>query len=529
MSAWLIETLVASTLLMLLVLLVRERVAAMFGARIAYLLWLLPALRMVLPPLPESFGPAPIEQIPAMIDLSALTAAANVPAVAALPPIETGIDWMQLLLVIWLGGAATMMAWHLIAYRRFVRGALAEATDLPEMDRNGIEVCASKAVEGPFAAGLLVPTIVLPHDWRTRYTADELRLAMVHEAVHHRRGDLPVNFIALTLLALHWFNPIAWRAWRAFRADQELACDAVVLEGASHDERHSYASALVKSACKRTPAAACSLNPRNELKRRLRMMKVAREGGVSGRALAAAMVGGGLLLTASGGIAAETTAEIGKEVRVKVIAPAVKAVATTQVAAAVAPVAAAQAAEAAEAVQAADIDVEAIAAEAAESARQAVDREKIDKTVREALAEGAEARKTALAEARAERNEAMRAFRVSMADAEKARREALAEGVRTRVELARNARSFKVATVELGKLCKQHAVMMGDGSSGEHRAEVRVCGAGIDPAAINATQLKALIEVRKQLADMDGIKREHLAEALETIDGEIARLKAELH
>jgi beta-lactamase regulating signal transducer with metallopeptidase domain len=328
MSGWIVETLAATTLLMGLVLLVRGHVAAMFGPRIAYLLWLLPALRMILPPLPESFGPPPMGQLPAIVDLSGIDLSVLRPVAAAAVPVAPAVDWASLFVGVWLGGAALMLAWHLIAYHRFVRAALRDSVDLPELDSNGIEVCASRLVEGPFAAGVLLPTIVLPHDYRTRYSAEELRLAMTHEAIHHRRGDLSVNMLALGMLSLHWFNPVAWRAWRAFRADQELACDAAVLQGASSDERCSYATALVKSACRRTPVAACSLNPRDQLKIRLRMMRDARERGVSGRVMAAVLVGGGLILTASGGIAAETGAELGQTVKAQVIAPVVTAVTT---------------------------------------------------------------------------------------------------------------------------------------------------------------------------------------------------------
>ena len=57
MIQWVAETLFASTVLMLLVLAVRPVVAHRFGARAAYLLWLAPALRMILPPLPsDMFG-----------------------------------------------------------------------------------------------------------------------------------------------------------------------------------------------------------------------------------------------------------------------------------------------------------------------------------------------------------------------------------------------------------------------------------------------------------------------------------------
>ena len=46
MIAWLVETLVATTGLMALVLLIRNPVRQLFGSHAAYALWLLPALRI---------------------------------------------------------------------------------------------------------------------------------------------------------------------------------------------------------------------------------------------------------------------------------------------------------------------------------------------------------------------------------------------------------------------------------------------------------------------------------------------------
>ena len=55
MIGWVAETLIASTLLMALVLGLRGPVRRAFGPGVAYLLWLLPLLRMALPPLPASW------------------------------------------------------------------------------------------------------------------------------------------------------------------------------------------------------------------------------------------------------------------------------------------------------------------------------------------------------------------------------------------------------------------------------------------------------------------------------------------
>lgn len=318
MTGWIAETLFATTLLMLLVLLVREPVAKAFGPRVAYLLWMLPALRMVLPPLPAEIAPATMAAIPALTqaEIAALIAMAP-PAADAAP----AIDWGAWLLGLWLAGAGLHFAWHLISYRRFVTGILDNAVQLPWLDYGGIEVCASKAVKSPFASGVFVKTIVLPYDYRNRYSRDELRLAFSHETVHHLRCDMTANLAALAMLSLHWFNPIAWRAHRAFRIDQELACDAIVLANASPAERHAYGRALIKSTCDRLPVAACALGA-GDLKRRLRMMGMKERSPArirAGGALAAVLVSGGLALTASGGLAAETTREAAEQVQTAVV------------------------------------------------------------------------------------------------------------------------------------------------------------------------------------------------------------------
>ena len=55
--SWLAGNLVVASLLVLAVVLLRRPVAIWFGARAAYALWLAPALRLVLPPLPQSSAP----------------------------------------------------------------------------------------------------------------------------------------------------------------------------------------------------------------------------------------------------------------------------------------------------------------------------------------------------------------------------------------------------------------------------------------------------------------------------------------
>jgi beta-lactamase regulating signal transducer with metallopeptidase domain len=267
MTSWLAETFVTVTLLLLLVLAVRGLVARAFGAGWAYALWTVPALRLFLPPMPQFF---PDSALPAAV--------ANIPAAvvggAAPLPVEAGSgQWLPLILAVWAGGAVIFLVWQWLSYRSFLHRLEGNARPARPPLQGGIEALVSDIVEGPLAIGLLHPRIVLPADFDRRYSPDERRLALAHEITHHRRGDIWWNLAATLVLAANWFNPVAYIAFRAFRADQELACDAVVAASASLDERCDYARALVKSASRPGLIAACALNSASQLKRRLKMMR----------------------------------------------------------------------------------------------------------------------------------------------------------------------------------------------------------------------------------------------------------------
>jgi beta-lactamase regulating signal transducer with metallopeptidase domain len=261
MIAWALQLVLSASLLMLLVLAVRKPVCSLFGAEWAYALWLLPVLVPLLPPLP-SLTPAPV------FTVLLPPVGAGAPAEA---PTSSG-EWLLLLLALWGGGAAFFAIWQQSTYSAFMLHLGPQGRAAVPPSYGGIKVVESDAVEGPVALGIFNRRIVVPVDFGTRYSAAEQRLALDHEFIHHRRLDLLWNWVALGMLSLSWFNPIAHIAFRAFRADQELSCDAAVTRR-SPAERHDYALALVKSASQPGLIAACPLNHADFLKRRLKMMK----------------------------------------------------------------------------------------------------------------------------------------------------------------------------------------------------------------------------------------------------------------
>ncbi len=314
MNAWAFETLVATSVLMALVLIVRNPVARAFGPRAAYALWALPALRVVMPNLPgwrlfyvpvihlsgEHVAAGLIDPVSAARLAAEDAVAVPLAPLAAPVHVET-IHWQALLLAIWLGGALLWFGWQMLRYQGFLRHALRSSTLLT--NECGIDVLVTPQVDGPVAAGVTTRRIFLPADFMTRYTPAERRLALLHEGAHHDRNDILANLVALVVLALHWWNPLAHRAYRAFRADQELACDATILADVGSEDRHAYGSAVLKSVSARMPGVACALSHKDEIKRRLRTMAAPRIGtrrGWAGAVVAVAAIGAGLVATASG-------------------------------------------------------------------------------------------------------------------------------------------------------------------------------------------------------------------------------------
>ena len=310
MIGWGIEALVASTALMVAVLLLRGPVRKAFGAQIAYALWLLPVLRLVLPPLPAAWwqatAVAPVQRATEQMTILFVAPVAE----AAAPNVSIlGALLGPALAVLWVAGAVAFVGWHTLANHRFCRRLLDRASARDEQD--GVHIIETEAASGPLAFGVWRRYVAFPRDFAERYEPEERDLTLAHELGHHARGDLIANWIALVVLALHWFNPVAWRAFRAFRADQEIANDARVLAGMNPMRRHSYACAILKAAHPTflggTVSATCHLHTIDDLKGRLRMLtttKTSRTRLIAGAGVLSLCVAAGLGLTASGTAAA---------------------------------------------------------------------------------------------------------------------------------------------------------------------------------------------------------------------------------
>ena len=147
----------------------------------------------------------------------------------------------DLVLAVFLTGAALLLALFVFSELRFRRLARAGRV-------------------GPAVVGLSWPSMVVPADYETRFDADERSLIRLHERTHIDRAHPRDNRLIALHLLFGWFNPLAHLAARCARLDQELACDAAVIEARPRQKR-LYAETLLKGSQRSSPwsAFACAL------------------------------------------------------------------------------------------------------------------------------------------------------------------------------------------------------------------------------------------------------------------------------
>lgn len=101
------------------------------------------------------------------------------------------------------------------------------------------------ALTSPATCGVWRPTILLPAD-ADQWSPTELRHVVWHELAHIRRFDVAANWLLAIVRIVHWWNPLFWFAQRAWLAERELACDALVLRKLGSDHVVEYGNTILR-------------------------------------------------------------------------------------------------------------------------------------------------------------------------------------------------------------------------------------------------------------------------------------------
>lgn len=242
--SWLLDTLAWTAGLIALVLILRRPVARYLGPGAAYALWLLPFLRLLLPPivLPAWLAPQASPEAAFMV----IEHAAVLDGTGAVQAASPTFPSAAALLALWFAGAAIFLWLRFSGYHRMRRLLLARAAPVGEAGK--VRLVETPETSAPIAFGVLDKVIALPPGFMARQDRAARDLALAHELAHHRGHDLLANFAAQPLFALHWFNPLAYMGWQAMRRDQEAACDARVVENGDREMRAAYGQVIASFA-----------------------------------------------------------------------------------------------------------------------------------------------------------------------------------------------------------------------------------------------------------------------------------------
>ncbi len=260
-----IEWIISSSLLILVVLVLRAAMGKRISAGLRYGLWAVVLVRLLVP---VSFLAVTVPQLPVWEPPEAmLEKSIYILPVDSAPAGEAGIaTWadgsivetdsfghsrlddsgkkvvryadrispLELLGWVWIAGAASLGTVLAASNLRFiirlrrVRRPL-EGTSAP------IPVYVAAGLPSPCLIGLLHPAIYVTEE--AANTPAMLRHVLAHELTHYNHRDHLWSVLRGAALAVHWWNPLVWLAVVCSRRDGELACDEGALERLGDGER----------------------------------------------------------------------------------------------------------------------------------------------------------------------------------------------------------------------------------------------------------------------------------------------------
>lgn len=163
-----------------------------------------------------------------------------------------GSGWTvrEIIGAVWVLGIAVMGAALLASNLRFAVGLRKSRRKLDGL-AVPLPVYISRSVETPCLFGLLRPAVYITPEVAADDTV--LRHVVEHELSHFRHGDHIWPLLRGACLALHWYNPLVWRAALLSRGDSELACDEAAVRRIGESERAEYGRTLIRMTCEKRP------------------------------------------------------------------------------------------------------------------------------------------------------------------------------------------------------------------------------------------------------------------------------------
>ena len=252
----LLEWCLTSSVLILLIMIIRLITKKHISPVLRYGLWLVVLIRLLLPfnPLESIFSimnPAESlinssDVIRPVIDLTRHSESGFYYDSNYILHYQAAItSWRYLIYGIWCYGmfivADNMIFnnWKLWRKLKLERKPLLDHTDPTRPRLYGLEGLAS-----PCLFGLRHPSIYL--NGAALSDPVVLEHALAHERAHYRHGDHIWSILRLLALILHWYNPLVWIACSLSKLDGEAAADDLAVRTLGEDQRLAYGQTLLQ-------------------------------------------------------------------------------------------------------------------------------------------------------------------------------------------------------------------------------------------------------------------------------------------
>ena len=254
----------------LLLLLLSRIIHRTYLAKWNYFVWLILAVRLIVP-FHLTLPGAPVSiQVPAQISqpiavsyaVPAVSSQATIPSVTTVTPAlpassaPAGLSVMQILSIIWICGMILFLCYHFAGYFLFLHrvkrwrrpvtnpeiiNIFLQKRDEMHIRRN-LSIYKCSKIDTPMLVGFFKPMILLPY---CSVTGEQLGAILTHELIHRRRHDLWYQLLLVGANAVHWFNPFVYLMVHQADDDLELFCDEEVVKDRSVPFRQAYGEAIL--------------------------------------------------------------------------------------------------------------------------------------------------------------------------------------------------------------------------------------------------------------------------------------------
>lgn len=259
-----IEAVISSSVLITIIILIRTFFKGKIKSSVMYSLWLIAALRLMLPfelaHSPFSVMNAAEDIIPQVI-VSESDNSAAVILNESEPYIPEGVienssekeiptseiedtekfsfkttfnslrKFITAVMLLWFGAVNILYSSALRRSRNeFVHEAPLHIYTIPDL-------------VSPCIFGLFFPAIYIPE--KSAEDDEAVEYIIAHELSHFHHGDLIWTVLRYVLLSVYWFDPFVWVAAVLSKRDCECACDEAAIKMLGEDRRFRYGKAII--------------------------------------------------------------------------------------------------------------------------------------------------------------------------------------------------------------------------------------------------------------------------------------------